>query len=110
MREWLGPDHPVVRRLLSKESPEALATRLIAETKLDDADVRKRLWQGGKAAVDASLDPMIAFARAVDPDARTLRKRYEDEAEAPIASAAQRSAAARFKVDRTNSYPDATFT
>jgi hypothetical protein len=110
MREWLGPDHPVVRRLLSKESPEALATRLIAETKLDDADVRKRLWQGGKAAVDASLDPMIAFARAVDADARTLRKRYEDEVEAPIVAAAQRIAAARFKVYGTNVYPDATFT
>ena len=110
MREWLGPDHPVVRRLLSKESPEALATRLVAETKLDDADVRQRLWQGGKAAVDASLDPMIAFARAVDGDARTLRKRYEDEVEAPIVAAAQRIAAARFKVYGTNVYPDATFT
>jgi hypothetical protein len=110
MREWLGPDHPVVRRLLSKESPEALATRLVAETKLDDADVRKRLWQGGKAAVDASLDPMIAFARAVDADARALRKRYEDEVEAPVVAAAQRIAAARFKVYGTNVYPDATFT
>jgi len=110
MREWLGPDHPVVRRLLSKESPEALATRLVAETKLDDADARQRLWQGGKAAVDASLDPMIAFARAVDADARTLRKRYEDEVEAPIVAAAQRIAAARFKVYGTHVYPDATFT
>ena len=78
MREWLGPDHPVVRRLLSKESPESLAARLIAETKLDDAVVRKQLWQGGKAAVDASLDPMIEFARAVDPEARAVRKRFED--------------------------------
>src|ERR1700675_2378301 len=84
MREWLGPDHPLVRRLLSKESPESLATRLIAETKLDDADVRKRLWQGGKAAVDASHDPMIELARAVDVGARAIRKRYEDEVEAPI--------------------------
>src|ERR1700681_4722750 len=92
MREWLGPDHPVVRKLLSKESPAALATRLIAETKIDDAEVRKQLWQGGKAAVDASLDPMIAFARAIDADARTLRKRYEDEVEAPIVAAAQRIA------------------
>jgi hypothetical protein len=110
MREWLGPDHPVVRRLLSRESPESLATRLIAETKLDDADVRKRLWQGGKAAVDASHDPMIELARAVDADARAIRKRYEDEVEAPIAAAAQRIAAARFKVYGTNIYPDATFT
>src|ERR1700738_209201 len=90
MREWLGPDHPVVRKLLSKESPESLATRLIAETKIDDAEVRRQLWQGGKAAVAASLDPMIAFARAVDADARTLRKRYEDEVEAPTADAGPR--------------------
>ena len=46
MREWLGPDHPIVRRLMSKESPDALATRLIAETKLDDAGLRKHLWEG----------------------------------------------------------------
>jgi hypothetical protein len=110
MREWLGPDHPVVRRLLSKESPASLAARLIAETKLDDAIVRKQLWQGGKAAVDASLDPMIEFARAVDPEARAVRKRFEDQVEAPIAASAQRIAAARFKVYGTNVYPDATFT
>jgi hypothetical protein len=110
LREWLGPDHAVVRRLLTKESPDSLATRLIAETKLDDAEVRKKLWQGGKMAVDASLDPMIGFARAVDHDARAIRKRYEDEVEAPIAAAAQRIAAARFNAYGTNVYADATFT
>jgi hypothetical protein len=110
MREWLGPDHPVVRRLLAKESPDALATRLIAETKLDDTEVRKQLWQGGKAALGASRDPMIKFAREVDADARVIRKQYEDEVEAPIAAAAERIAAARFKAYGTNVYPDATFT
>jgi Peptidase S46 len=110
MREWLGPDNPVVRRLLSKESPQALAARLIAETKLDDAGVRRQLWLGGKAAVDASLDPMIGVARAVDVDARAVRKQFEDEVEAPIAAAALKIAAARFKTYGTNVYPDATFT
>jgi hypothetical protein len=110
MREWLGSDHPVIRRLMSKESPESLATRLIAETKLDDAEVRKKLWQGGKAAVDASLDPMIALVRAIDDDARAVRRRYEIEVEAPIAAASVRIAAARFKAYGTNIYPDATFT
>ncbi|MEP6546250.1 MAG: S46 family peptidase [Gammaproteobacteria bacterium] len=110
MREWLGPDHPIVRRLLSKESPYVLATRLIAETKLDDAGVRKQLWLGGKPAVDASLDPMIELARQVDPEARAVRNRYDDQVEAPITAAAQRIAAARFKVFGTNVYPDATFT
>jgi hypothetical protein len=110
MREWLGPDHPIVRQLLSKESPDALATRLIAETQLDDAALRRRLWQTGKAAVDASHDPMIELARAIDADARAIRKRYDDEVDAPIANASQRIAAARFKVYGNHTYPDATFT
>jgi hypothetical protein len=53
---------------------------------------------------------MIEIARAVDVAARGIRKRYEDEVEAPIAAAAQRIAAARFKAYGTNVYPDATFT
>jgi hypothetical protein len=110
MREWLGQDYPAVRRLLGKESPDELATRLIAETKLDDAGFRKRLWDGGKAAVEASHDPMIELVRSIDADARLIRKQYEDEVEAPINVAATRIAAARFRVYGTNSYPDATFT
>jgi len=110
MREWLGPDHPVVRRLMSKESPDALATRLIAETQLNDANFRKRLWQGGKTAVGASRDPMIALARSIDVEARAIRRQFEDEVEAPIARAAEKIAAARFKAYGTNTYPDATFT
>jgi hypothetical protein len=110
MREWLGPDYPLVRRLLAKESPEALATRVVAETKLDDPGVRKQLWVGGKAALDASRDPMIELARAVDGDARAVRKQIEDQVEAPITAASSRIAAARFKALGTRVYPDATFT
>jgi V8-like Glu-specific endopeptidase len=110
MREWLGPDHPVVRGLMSKESPDALATRLIAETEMNDANFRKRLWQGGKTAVDASHDPMIVLARSIDGEARAIRRQYEDEVEAPIARAAEKIAAARFNAYGTNMYPDATFT
>jgi hypothetical protein len=109
-REWLGPDYPLVRAIFYRETPNSLATRLIAETKLDDAEVRKKLWQGGKAAVDASRDPMIALARAVDADARAVRKQFEDEVEAPMAAAEEKIAAARFRVYGTNIYPDATFT
>jgi hypothetical protein len=110
MREWLGPDYPVVRKLMANESPDALATRLIAETKLDDAALRKQLWEGGKLAVDASHDPMIELVRSLDADARAIRKQFEDEVEAPIAAASERIAAARFKEYGTDTYPDATFT
>jgi hypothetical protein len=110
MREWLGPDHPMVRRLLARDSPESLATQLVAETKLDDPGVRKALWKGGKPAIDASRDPMIVLARSIDPDARALRKAFEDEVEAPITAASTVIASDRFKAFGTRVYPDATFT
>lgn len=110
MREWLGPDHPVVRQLLAADSPDTLAARLISGTKLADPTERKRLWDGGQAAIDASDDPMIELALAIDAPSRAVRKRYEDEVEAPIATASEKIAAARFKAYGTDVYPDATFT
>jgi V8-like Glu-specific endopeptidase len=110
MREWLGPDHALVRKLLSKESPVALAKRVVNGTKLGDPAVRMELWKGGAAAIAASNDPMIELARALDPEARAVRKTYEDTVEAPMRSATERIARARFAAFGTTVYPDATFT
>src|SRR5690606_16302329 len=74
MREYLGPDDPIVRQLLSSESPDSLAAKLIDETKLADPEVRKQLWEGGSAAVQSSTDPMIVLARSIDEEARAVRK------------------------------------
>src|SRR4029077_2542276 len=97
MREWLGADNAFVRKVLGKESPRALSDRLIDGTKLADVAERKRLWEGGKAAVDASTDPFIMLARTVDPDARGIRKRMEDEVESVIDKNSELIAAARFE-------------
>ncbi|HZF30146.1 MAG TPA: S46 family peptidase [Gammaproteobacteria bacterium] len=110
MREWLGPDHPVVRRLLATESPDSLAAKLIGGSKLADPAVRLALWNGGQRAVDASDDAMIELARSIDAEARALRKRHEDEVEAPVELASEQIAAARFASLGTSVYPDATFT
>ena len=110
MREWLGPDAPLVRRLLAAESPDALAARVVDGSKLADPAVRKALWDGGQAAVAASHDPMIELARAVDPEARAVRKLYEDQVEAPVDAAAAKIARARFRILGTSEPPDATFT
>jgi hypothetical protein len=110
MREWLGPDHPIVRQLLSKDSPDSLAAKLVDGTQLADPSVRAALWKEGVAGINASTDPMIVLARSIDADARALRKRYEDEVEAPVRAATERIAAARFAVFGTRVYPDATFT
>jgi V8-like Glu-specific endopeptidase len=110
MREWLGPDAPIVRQLMASESPDTLAAHLVDGTQLADPAVRKRLWDGGAAAVDASTDPMIVLARSVDAQARSLRSTYEDEVEAPIEAASEKIAHARFVVYGTSLPPDATFT
>jgi hypothetical protein len=110
MREWLGPDHPMVRQLLSKESPAELARRVVTGTKLADPAARMALWEGGAAAVNASTDPMIQLARAIEPEARRLRKEMEDQVEAPMELASEKIAKARFAVLGTSVYPDATFT
>lgn len=110
MREWLGPDHPVVRQLLSKDSPDTLAKRLIEGSKLADPKVRMALWNGGEAAVKVSNDPMIALVQSIDEQARALRKRYEDGVEAPVEAASEKIARQRFKMLGTSAPPDATFT
>ena len=110
MREWLGPDHPIVRQLLAQDSPDSLAERLIDGSKLGDPQVRMKLWEGGAAAIAASDDPLIVLARQIDPEARALRKRYEDEVEAVVDAASERIARARFALLGTSVYPDATFT
>ena len=110
LRENLGADHPFTRKVLGQESPAEMASRLVKGTKLKEVSVRKQLWEGGKAAVDASSDPMIQLARLVDPDARSVRKMYEDEIESVTKRSGETIAQARFALEGTSSYPDATFT
>lgn len=110
LRERLGPDDPFVQLVLGGRSPAQLAARVIGGTRLDDPEVRAALWEGGLGAIEASDDPLIRLARAVDPEARQLRRRYDDEVEAPVKTAGEQIAAARFAVLGTGVYPDATFT
>ena len=110
MREWLGPDSPWVHMILGTEAPNELAENLVSGSQLDDPAYRKELWEGGVAVVEASDDPLIRLAAAIEPGARALRDRYEDEVEAPRIRGEQMIADARFKLYGADTYPDATFT
>ncbi len=109
-REFLTVDDPRVQRLLGKESPEALAAAAIKGTKLGDANARMALWNGGKAALDASNDPLIVLARRAEADSRAVLNAWRERVEGPAALAAERLARARFALDGDKVYPDATFT
>ncbi len=89
-------------------SPEDLA-RALSHSRLADNSYRTRLWHGGAAAIAASDDPMIAFVRAWDEDARLVRTKFEREVEAPIARARERIAVARFRAFGVAQYPEANF-
>lgn len=110
LREVLGADDATVKQVLGRESPDALAARLIGATKLGDPAERMKLWTGGQAAIDASDDPFIKLALQVDPQARQVRQQYESQVSAVERKAAERIARARFAQTGTGQYPDATFT
>ncbi|MGD1215542.1 MAG: S46 family peptidase [Terriglobales bacterium] len=110
MQEALGPDDAAVKASLSGKSPEEAAKALISGTKLEDVAVRKRLYEGGKAAVDASTDPLIVLMRNVDPEARAVRKRFDDEVDAAVRRDGATIARARFAQTGFTQPPDATFT
>jgi hypothetical protein len=109
-REYLGADDPDTRLLLGKESPEGMAKRLVAGTRLADPAVRKALWEGGRAAIEASDDPMIVEARKLDSRQRELKKIFDEAYAGPLAAAAIKLTQARFAAYGDRQYPDATFT
>jgi hypothetical protein len=109
-REYLTAHDPLTRLLLGVESPESLAAHLVAGSRLGDPAVRRRLWEGGRASIEASDDAMIRYVSKIDSAARELRKRWEQTVSGPIDAASERIAKARFAVFGDSVYPDATFT
>ncbi|MFT3882681.1 MAG: S46 family peptidase [Gemmatales bacterium] len=110
MIELAGVDHPLVKKILAGKSPQARAAELVRGSKLNQVSERKKLFEGGKDAVAASSDPMIALAKLVDDEARKVRKSFEEKVEEPQRQAYGKMAKARFAVQGTGVYPDATFT
>ena len=105
----LGIFSPLVQKVLAGKSPTARASEIIHGTKLRDVAFRRSLYDGGQAAVDAASDPMIDLAKFVDAEARAVRRIMETQGEAKEQAHAK-IAKARFALEGTSNYPDATFT
>jgi hypothetical protein len=106
----LGPQHEIVKTFTGGKTPEQAAKDVLAGTKFNGEDFRKQLIDGGNAAVEASKDPLVVLARAVEAKARPLRKRLDEEVTAVVSEHSQRIAEARFAVQGKSLYPDATNT
>ncbi|HEX3068184.1 MAG TPA: S46 family peptidase [Thermoanaerobaculia bacterium] len=112
LSNWLevAPNDPLVQQVLAGKSPQERASELVRTTKLRDVAARKALGEGGKAAVDASTDPMIQVARMVDARARELRTQYDNNIAEVLRQSYAKIANAQFKTSGGDTYPDATFT
>ena len=111
MREWLGPDHPVVRKLLSKESPAELARRVVTDTQARRSGGAHGAVEGrqrGRRGVHRSDDRAVRAASTprrapcARPTKTASRRRCAPPPNASPARASRRWAPACI--------PDATFT
>jgi hypothetical protein len=106
----VGHDDPFIKIVLNDKTPKEAATELVNGTQLEDPRVRKKLMDGGEAAVGASNDSMIVLARKLDPMRRELIKWTEDNVQSVLQRAGEQLGKARFAAYGKTTYPDATFT
>ncbi len=104
----LGPDDAFVKAALGGRAPRDVAHELVAGTKLADPAARRALVEGGTAAVEASTDPLVVWARRLDPMYRELRSWYEDNVRSIETRDGGLIARARFVLDGKSLSPDAT--
>ena len=115
----LGPDEPLVGRVLAGKAPRERAGELVRGTRLGRrapvegqsaiVDERRAVYDGGKAAVDSAGDPMLRLAKLVDDESRALRKIVESAGETKRQAHAEITQAV-FAAEGQGVYPDATFT
>ena len=110
MQDAMGKDNPDVQKVLNGKTPADAAKDMIAGTKLDEVAVRKQLYEGGEAAIQASNDPLIVAMRAIEPDARAARKQFDDKIDSVVRFNGTLIAKARFAQSGFSQPPDATFT
>jgi hypothetical protein len=107
--ERFGAENPLVAQVLAGKSPHARANELVKGTKLKDVSFRKELYGKNVAALQAAHDPMLDLARMIETPAQEARKAHETQEEIKRQAYAE-IAKARFAIEGTSKYPDATFT
>ncbi len=107
--EKFGGNDSLVKQVLAGKSPHARAVELVTGTKLKDVGFRKDIYGKDAAALQNIHDPMLELARLIDGPAREARKAHDVQEEIKEQAYAE-IAKARFAIEGTSNYPDATFT
>jgi len=107
--EEFGGNDSLVKQVFAGKSPHARAVELVTGTKLKDVGCRKELYAKDAAALQNLHDPMLELVRMIDGPAREARKAHDAQEEIKEQAYAE-IAKARFAIEGTSNYPDATFT
>jgi hypothetical protein len=107
--EGLGEDHPLVRAMLDGHTPEERTAALVRGTKLGDVEVRRSLAKGGREALEAAGDPILALVARVNVAVADTMQTV-GPLQAITRAESQRIAEARFDAYGRGIYPDANFT
>jgi hypothetical protein len=109
LTEKLGFSDPLVQKILAGKSPRDRASELVLGTKVKSIEVRKQLYKEEPDFFRKSDDAMIQLALLIDSPARAVRKIIEAQDEIKRQAYGE-IATAKFAIQGSSSYPDATFT
>jgi len=109
-RAELGSEDPFLKIVLNGRTAEETAQKLVQGTGLQSVELRMKLIEGGKAAVDTCTDPMIALARRLEPLMRENIEWKKKNIESALTAGNEKIAQALFAVYGKDHSPDATFT
>jgi hypothetical protein len=104
--QFLGDDHPAAQIFFGAQAD---VDPFLASTELHDPAYRKRLYDHPEEVAN-SADPFILLAKALDPHARAIRQKKEDELDSVQNEAYAEIAKILFEKHGESVYPDATFT
>ncbi len=106
----LGADDPFIRAALGGRDSRELCTELAGATRLHESEFRRQLLAGGPSAIEKCQDPLLQWARKIDPFIRQIIHEYEELYESKLIGTGEKLGQLRFRILGKNSYPDANFT
>lgn len=106
-------DEPIVAELLNGKTPAEAAKEWLENTQVGDVEFRRRLYEGGREAIEKSADPLIRAVRLQEAEAFRVKEEWNRRI-VPLARVAEMArpklAQARFAVEGGKSSPDANST
>jgi len=108
LQKELGNDDILIRTALKGKTPKERAIELLANTKLDNIEFRKKLLEKPEEVINSD-EPLIIFAKEISELIRGVEKPFKESVNNGLDDANEKIADARFVVYGKNTYPDATF-